>query len=139
MDTPRCTRIRRRFGPKAHSLMARPLPQERYQPCDAVGAGRRGPLTARYVLFFYSGLRIWLTEGTEATVQHGETGKRRPHGEDKCLLFRFSFSRFCSPLLGFSVLFPFLRPLRRVLPQSNSRRGAVCCGPTRPATMSALA
>src|SRR3954469_15047508 len=41
METPRCTRIRRRFGPKAHSLMARTLPQERYQRRHAVEASKR--------------------------------------------------------------------------------------------------
>src|SRR3954470_1988892 len=108
METPRCTRIRRRFGPNGHSLMARALPQECYQRPQRGGGGQRGPAAARYVPFLYIRLRIWRAERTEGRggkrVQHGGTGKRGPNGEDKCLLFLASSSPFFSPLLCFSVL-----------------------------------
>src|SRR3954463_1162004 len=90
METPRCTRIRRRFGPKALSLMARTLPQERYQRRDAVegtkgGRPRRGTFRFSTVDYGFGGPRE--QRGRSQRVQHGDTGKRRRNGEDKCLLF----------------------------------------------------
>src|SRR3954468_13430761 len=88
METPRCTRIRRRFGPKALSLMARTLPQERYQRRDAV-EGTKGVRPRRGTFRF-------------STVDYGFRGRRERRGratgsigEDKCLLFSLCSSLFC--------------------------------------------
>src|SRR4051794_21048254 len=99
METPRCTRIRRRFGPKAHSLMARALPQECYQPRKAAeGAkgvrSRRGTFRFSTADYEFGGRRE--RRGGRQRVQHGGTGKRRTARRRQMSAFSFLF---------FSVLF----------------------------------
>src|SRR3954470_8112583 len=118
METPRCTRIRRRFGPKALSLMARTLPQERYQRRDAV-EGTKGVRPRRGTFRF-------------STVDYGFRGRRERRGratgsigEDKCLVFSLCSSLFCAPLRRFSVLMQWrpCPPLRAVSIEFAARRG----------------
>src|SRR3954447_19107893 len=103
METPRCTRIRRRFGPKALSLMARTLPQERYQRRDAVEGTkgvrpRRGTFRFSTADYEFGGPR-----GRRQRVQHGETENQRTERRRQMSAFLVVF---------FTVLFSVARFLR---------------------------